>query len=105
MNEEVLIIGITSNSVREEFALNAGDHDFINRKSYLYYRRARTISVDTIRRRLTKKSKGKKVWVAKGDAKCCTMKKICEGILKSKFTSKRIKQFYKDFLVNSDLRK
>lgn len=102
VNERVLIIGITSNSVGEEFVLNIGDHNFINRKSYIYYAKARVISVDSIRRHLQKKSKGKKRWKALGDASCETMKKICEGILKSKFTSKRIKKFYRDFLMNSN---
>ena len=102
INELVLIVGVTSNSLEEEFALEKGDHEFITRKSYIYYRKAKTVSVDSIRRRLKKKPRGR-TKTAQGNAKRETIKKVCEGILKSKFTSKRIKNFYKDFLVNSNL--
>lgn len=47
INELVLIVGVASNPLEEEFALEKGDHKFITRKSYIYYRKAKTISVDS----------------------------------------------------------
>lgn len=101
IDELVLVVGITTNSLEEKFILKVGDHDYIRRKSYIYYRRARTMSVDYIGRYLQKNRK-KIPNIIQGDATCDTMRKVCEGILKSKSTSRRIKDFYRDFKVSSN---
>ena len=101
IRDEFLIVGVTTNSIEEEFVLDKGDHEFIKRKSYIFYRRARKMSVDSLRRYLGKNRK-KQPNIIQEDATCDTMRKVCEGILKSDCTSKRIKDFYRDYKVSSN---
>ena len=101
INDEFLIVGITTNSTKEKFVLNDKDHKYIKRRSYIFYRRARTMSVDSFRRYLRRNRK-KNPNIIQGDATCDTMRKVCEGILKSDSTSKRIKDFYRSYKVSSN---
>lgn len=36
IRDEFLIVGVTTNSIEEEFVLDKGDHEFIKRKSYIF---------------------------------------------------------------------
>lgn len=101
INDEFLIVGITTNPTKEKFVLNKGDHRFIKRKSYICYHRAKTMSIDSLSRYLQRNRK-KNPNIIQGDATCDTMRKVCEGILKSDSTSKRIKDFYRDYKVSSN---
>ena len=101
INDEFLIVGITTNPTKEKFVLNKEDHKYIKRKSYIFYRRARIMSVDSFSRYL-QRNRRKNPDIIQGDATCDTMRKVCEKILKSDFTSKRIKDFYRDYKVSSN---
>ena len=75
--------------------LQPGDHEFIQKKTYVNYRLARIVSVDEI-----------EGWLETGRAKIkprmdtSILNRISDGILKSKFTILEVKEMYQDYLHN-----
>jgi hypothetical protein len=84
---------LTSRKQDQTTILNPGDHDFIDVQSYVNYGRAKIRSFDELEDR-----------VRKGDVKLYPplkddiFQRVCEGILKSKFTSYEVRELYLDNL-------
>ena len=89
--EEVLVVNITTLKVDEDYTLSPGDHPFITHKSYINYPRAKKMSVEG----LEQKSRQGKI-IKKGVVSRDIVKFICEGLRKSRHSTKRSRDFCKE---------
>lgn len=90
--KKVLIVNITSVKIkREEYTLNVGDHEFIKHESYINYSKAETVSVENLKRNLRRGKLKIKETVAMD-----IVKFICEGLWKSRYSTKQAKSFCKE---------
>ena len=97
LDGNVIIVGVTSSQLEEEFVLNKGDHPSIRYKSYINCGKAERIAVRELEWKL---SEG--IYIKQYRAKRKTVEKICNGILKSNRTKPRIEKFYKRFIKHKE---
>ena len=89
--EEVLVVNITTAKVDENYTLDLGDHIFVTHKSYINYPKATIISVEKLEQKLRQ---GK--ITNKGVVSMDIVKFICEGLRKSRHSTKRSRDFCKE---------
>jgi len=75
--------------------LNAGDHDFIIRESYIVYRKARIRSMNELEELINSGKAQLREPLEEN-----VFQKVCEGILKSSFTPSEVKEMYRENLFN-----
>ena len=97
-NRIVIIVNIESfRSPKQDQTtiLEPGVHEFVIRHSYVNYARARLVPIDEL-----------EMLIKSGDAKVKspldsnTFKKVCDGILKSKFTPYEVRDVYENYLFS-----
>ena len=98
ITQNIIIVNIdkhTSPKQDQTTILQPGDHDFINLQSYVNYGRAKIISYDKLEE-----------YVRRGEARLypplenILLQRVCEGILRSRFTPIEVRELYQDSLYN-----
>ncbi len=90
--EKVLMVNITSVKIKgENYTLDVGDHEFIEHKSYLNYRKAEIVSVENLERQLRRGKMKIKETVSME-----IVKFICEGLRESRYSTDRALDFCKE---------
>jgi hypothetical protein len=73
--------------------LKPGDHDFITHDSYINYRMAKIVSLESLSKVLAENKSRTKPSMQQD-----VFERICKGIMNSPFTPHEVKQLYEDYL-------
>ncbi len=89
----VNVQSIRGNKYDKTVILSPGDHPFIQHPSYINYSLAQIVSLDDLEQKLNNRTA--KVISPISSA---IFQKICDGILRSRFTPEEVKDLYQDHL-------